>query len=54
MGGIGPLGTPRFEETVLLQQGQQGLQQQVFGFPVQEACAELAQDRGIKAGIGQL
>ena len=33
MGGIGALSPPRFEEMALLQQRQQGLQQQVFGCP---------------------
>jgi hypothetical protein len=48
------LGPPRFEEAALLEQRQHGLQQQVFHLALNEAGAELAQDRGIKARIGQL
>ena len=54
MGGIGALRPPCFEEVAFLQLPQQRLQEQVFRSPMDEARAELAQDRRIKAGIGQL
>jgi hypothetical protein len=54
MGGIAPLRPPRFEEIAFLQTPQQRLQEQVFRFSLDEPRTELAQNRRIKAGIGQL
>lgn len=54
MRGSGALVALGVDQPPFAEQGQHGLEQQEFGFPVKQALAELAQDRGITARVGQL
>src|SRR5687767_7138877 len=54
MGQVGPLLTARLEEATVLQAGQQRRERAIPGLPRAQAGAEIAQERDVEAGIGEL
>src|SRR5687767_4748739 len=54
MGGVGALAAYGVEEPLVTTQRQHRLDQEEFGMTCDQAPAELAQNRGIKARVGQI
>ncbi len=54
MRGVGALSLALPEPAAFFEQGEHGIQQQVFGSPVYQTLTKARQDRKIKAGISQL
>src|SRR3954452_2438427 len=51
MGRIGSLSTTSLDQALIAQEGEQGVEEEAFSVALNQTSAELAQHRGIKAGI---